>query len=347
MEPAIIVALMLLGAFSAALSAVLSSLSQEEINEISELKHKNSERLIALKLRYEDNINSYVILELFLYTLAGGLLGSYIELHFHSIWGLVGSIAVFFIFTIFFRYLFYSLGIRFAERIGLFLTPIMYLVSQTIKPLTQALKLIARNIGGEPPDEASREEIAALVDTAHEEGSLDAGEYRILRNMIHFKDVLVSDVMTPRTVMFACKADTTVEEALTMPELQMYSRFPVWEGDSLDDGIIGYIMSKDVMHAALNGKLEQTLRSLTRKVYFIPENADLDKALEKFLQRRQHLFVVVDEYGGIEGLLTMEDAVETILGVEIVDEADRVVDLRQLAKERRDRRISEQSAGEL
>ena len=108
----------------------------------------------------------------------------------------------------------------------------------------------------------------------------------------------------------------------------------------MDTGVIGYVMSRDILHSALSGKTDKSLRDFSREVYFIPENAPLDNALDRFLKRRQHLFVVVDEYGGVEGLLTMEDVLETMLGVEIVDEADRFVDMRLLAKQRRDRRIS-------
>jgi len=99
-------------------------------------------------------------------------------------------------------------------------------------------------------------------------------------------------------------------------------------------------MSKDVLLAALNDKVGLKLRDLYREVYFIPESAQLDDVLERFLNRRQHLFMVVDEYGGMEGLITMEDVLETILGTEILDEADKVADLRQLAKQRRDSRIA-------
>jgi CBS domain containing-hemolysin-like protein len=94
------------------------------------------------------------------------------------------------------------------------------------------------------------------------------------------------------------------------------------------------------LYAALKGNSSKKLRDFSREVYIIPENAELDKALDQFLQRKQHIAIVVDEYGGVEGLLTMEDVMETILGVEIVDEADKVVDLRLVAKERRDKRIA-------
>jgi CBS domain containing-hemolysin-like protein len=216
----------------------------------------------------------------------------------------------------------------------------IYLFTIVFKPVTQALKLINKSIVGIPNVEESRDEISELVESAHEEGAIDPGEYRILKNIMHFSEILVSDVMTPRTVIFSCSADLTINDVSTFQELQMYSRFPIWEGESVDDGIIGYVMSKDVLLAALNGKGNLSLREFNREIYFIPENAELDTALERFLNRRQHVFMVVDEYGGIEGLITMEDVLETMLGVEIVDEVDKVVDLRQLAKQRRDSRIA-------
>jgi CBS domain containing-hemolysin-like protein len=100
-------------------------------------------------------------------------------------------------------------------------------------------------------------------------------------------------------------------------------------------------LTKDVLRAALAGRHAVELGKLKREVHFIPENVSLDQALEQFLQRRQHLFMVVDEYGGVEGLIAMEDVMETMLGAEIVDEADHVIDLRALAKQRRDARVAQ------
>jgi CBS domain containing-hemolysin-like protein len=145
--------------------------------------------------------------------------------------------------------------------------------------------------------------------------------------------------MTPRLVVFSLPSDTPVAEAIKEPELQMYSRFPVYDNESLDS-VSGYVMTKDVLRAALAGRNAVALSKLKRDVDFIPENVSLDQALEQFLQKKQHLFMVVDEYGGVEGLLTMEDVMESVLGVEIVDEADHVVDLRAVAKQRRDARIA-------
>lgn len=198
---------------------------------------------------------------------------------------------------------------------------------------------INEKITGDDSDD-SMDELNAIVETAREDGTLEIGEYKILKNIMHFSDVLASDVMTPRTVVFSCLADTRVEDALKINELKMYSRIPLREGPSLDDGVIGYVMSKDIYSAALSGKTDAKIQDFKREIHYIPENAELDDVLDQFLKKRQHLFLVVDEYGGIDGLITMEDVLETILGAEIVDEADKFVDLRALAKQKRDKRIA-------
>lgn len=234
-----------------------------------------------------------------------------------------------------------ALGDRFSHKILPFAEQLLRVLLIVFRPLTLAVEFITRRISTvQQTEEESREEFDSLVNSARQEGTLDDSEYRILKNIMRFNEVEINDVMTPRTVVFSCSAAITVGDAVMMPETQMYSRFPVWEGDSLD-GVVGYVLTRDILRAALLGKRKQPIRTLMRDVYFIPENAVLEHALEQFLRRRQHLFMVVDEYGGIEGLVTMEDVVEMLLGVEIVDEADRVEDMRELAKQRRDRRVNE------
>ena len=205
--------------------------------------------------------------------------------------------------------------------------------------LYNALLRLTRPRSREEEEEEAREELEALVETAREEGALDAGEYRIMTNIMQLSSIEVQDVMTPRTVVAAVSADQTVADAIKLPELQMFSRLPVFDGQDLDS-VSGYVMTKDILRAALAGRQSVLLSKLRRDVSFIPESITLERALEQFLQHRTHLFMVVDEYGGVEGLITMEDVLETMLGAEIIDEADHVVDLRALAKQRRDARIA-------
>lgn len=231
-------------------------------------------------------------------------------------------------------------GGRYADML---LRPISMLMVVTLaftRILSVPYTMLMRLTHTESAEEEAREELEALVETAREEGALDAGEYRIMTNIMRLSSIEVSDVMTPRLVVFSLPETLTVGDAVKRPELQMYSRFPVHGGGSLDD-VTGYVMTKDVLRAALAGRHAVELGKLKREVHFIPENVSLDQALEQFLQRRQHLFMVVDEYGGVEGLIAMEDVMETMLGAEIVDEADHVIDLRALAKQRRDARVAQ------
>ncbi|MGA1414092.1 MAG: CBS domain-containing protein [Candidatus Kapaibacteriota bacterium] len=233
-----------------------------------------------------------------------------------------------------------AIGERYAERLTSSTYYYLKILSFVFYPFTFILVKLGTYLNPPMTESEQREEFDALVDTAREEGTLDDGEYRIFKSIMNFSEIRVADIMTPSSVVFSVQSTMTVEQVALLPELQMYSRFPVWEGDSTD-GIIGYALTKDVLRAALDGRRNRTMDRLARQANFIPDNATLEKALEQFLQGRMHMFIVVDEYGGIEGLVTMEDVLETMLGTEIVDEADRIVDLRDLAKSRRDKRVAE------
>lgn len=338
MEYYTIIFLLIIGLFISFLEGLLIELTQDAIIQNNSLKPDSSKQIQKIWDNYEDYSISLTIFERLIYLLSFFFLG-YLLFSLPFAFALVlclFSCAI----LIITRNASYALGKRLSENIAVKFGKTIIWIAMLTKPVALLTNYLIKLIAGEKDEEAAREEISELVEIAREEGNLDDDEYRILKNIMKFSEVLVSDVMTPRTVIFSCKADTLVKDVINMPELRMYSRFPIWEGDSFDTGVIGYVMAKDVLHAALRGKNNKTLRDFKRDVYFIPENAPLDNALDRFLNRRQHIFIVVDEYGGVEGLITMEDVLETMLGVEIVDEADRFVDMRVLAKQRRDIRIS-------
>ncbi len=236
-----------------------------------------------------------------------------------------------------------ALGARLHERTGGFAVQSLFVLAMFWKPLTAFSYLIYHAVSGGDTgqEESTRDDIDELLEAAHEDGEIDEDEYRLLKNIMRFSDVYVSDVMTPRTVMFAADSSKNIATVSRDPNIVRYSRFPVFEAGE-HDNVIGYAMTRDVLWAVIQGKGEEPIRNLVREVYFIPDNIQLDRALEDFLQRREHLFVVVDEHGSVDGIITMEDVVETILGAEIIDEVDTIADLRTLAKQRRDRRIGRQ-----
>jgi CBS domain containing-hemolysin-like protein len=347
MEILIIALAIFVAYYCAFISSSLNSLSNEKIDDLlSNAGNQNNKiqkkinTLHNLKIHYEDTQASFLLIEILFYLFAFSLLTVFL-LNQALLWYFIVIIELItFIILSIFRSILWAVGARFADLLALKITFPANLLHFIISPFYKLHIKIIEAISGKEKEEASRDELNAMFETAREEGSIESDEYRILKNIMHFNEVLVTDVMTPRTMLFSCNADFTVGDVANMTELQMYSRFPLWEGNSIDDGIVGYVISKDIILAALKGKQAKKLRDFAREVYIIPENASLDKALEQFLQRRQHLSIVVDEYGGVEGIITMEDVLETILGVEIVDEADKIVDLREAAKNRRDKRIA-------
>lgn len=236
-----------------------------------------------------------------------------------------------------------ALGARLHEKTAGFGVRSLFFLAVLWKPLTSLSYLLYQKISGGDTGqvESTRDDIDELLEAAHEDGEIDEDEYRLLKNIMRFSDVYVSDVMTPRTVVFSADTSKTIESVSKDPNIVRYSRFPVFESGE-HDNVVGYVMTRDVLWAVIQGKGEESIRDLVREVYFIPDNIQLDRALEDFLQRREHLFVVVDEHGSVDGIITMEDVVETILGAEIIDEVDTIADLRTLAKQRRDRRIGRQ-----
>ncbi len=340
MELPLIVLFYAAGLVAALCSAILIYISQDEIHSLIGKNYKKAQSLQYMQSEHDESINPFIILEIAFYLLASILLEYYLTSLNLEILILITIIAAVIFSIMLLRTIFFAIGAVSADSIAGTLAGLMKLYFYAGLPFYKLFSAIYDKVRGKSRLDESREEISALVESAHEEGLIEPGEYRILKSIMNFSEVYVSDVMTPRMVMFSFDADKTVEEVVHLPEIQLYSRFPIWEGESLDDGIIGYVMSKDILLAALKGKGSAKLRDFCREVYFIPENAELDITLERFLNRRQHLFVVVDEYGGVEGLITMEDVLETMLGAEIVDEVDKVVDLRLLAKQRRDNRIA-------
>ncbi len=328
------------GIFISFLTAIISNLSQDKLNELTEKKYNKIESLSKLKHRFDEKSSALYILEFVSYFISifflnYNLFQYHILMQYEFLY-----VILFFIITLFLRTFFFALGMRLADSLSSTFLPIISFLNYFNQPFFNAILKINKFIGGKSNLEASRDEINALVESAHEEGSLDTDEYRLLKNIMDFKDVYVSDVMTPRTVVFSLNSEKTIGDVINLSEIKQYSRIPIWSGDSLDEEVVGYILTKDILYSALNNKMDKKIKDLSRKIYFIPDNVELNNALEQFLEKRQHLFIVVDEYGGVDGLLTMEDVMETILGVEIVDEADRVVDLRKLAKQRRDSRVA-------
>ena len=177
-----------------------------------------------------------------------------------------------------------------------------------------------------------REEFTAMADLGEEEGVFKKEESRILRNLFRFQSVRVKDVMTPRIVVFALPEDMTVGELIEQYDELRFSRIPVYS-DNRDD-ITEYVLKDKILLHAARENQEVPLSEFTREMLVVPEIMQLPELFERLMDTREHIALAVDEYGGTAGIVTMEDVMETLLGTEIVDEADSVKDMQLLARQR-------------
>lgn len=178
----------------------------------------------------------------------------------------------------------------------------------------------------------SREEFAVMAELGEAEGQLERRESSILRNLFFtLRDHSVREVMTPRTVVFSLSQDASVEETAEEMEKSRFSRIPVYErGDP--DCVVGFVLKQDLLLAGARGEWERKLVDFRRDMLVLAETATIYHAFQKMLARRMQISAVVDEYGSFEGLVTLEDLLETLLGEEIMDEADKTPDRQELAR---------------
>ncbi|WP_263785390.1 CNNM domain-containing protein [Salinibacter grassmerensis] len=181
-------------------------------------------------------------------------------------------------------------------------------------------------------DEAafSREEFTAMAELGEEEGVFEEKESRILRNLFRFNSLRVKDVMTPRTVIFQMPEHRTIGDMVEEHDEFRFSRIPVYDDDP--DDITGYVLKDEMLLRAAQEEFDVSLSEISRDILVVHETLALPDLLERLLDRLEHIALVVDEYGGVAGVVTMEDVVETLLGLEIVDEADSVEDMQALAR---------------
>ncbi len=182
----------------------------------------------------------------------------------------------------------------------------------------------------------TRSELEMMAQIGAGEGTLKETENRIFKNLLHLGGVQVADIMTPRMVMLAIQEDMTVGEVMTEHPAIPYSRIPIYS-ESQDD-ITRFVLRHELMRVAAENRVDAPLHEMARELRSLPETTSIAQVLDEFISQQQHMFLVFDEYGGTAGIITMEDALESLLGTEITDETDLAADLREIARQRYVRR---------
>lgn len=189
----------------------------------------------------------------------------------------------------------------------------------------------------------SEDEILAAARMGARGGEISKLEHDLIQNIIALEDVRAGEIMTPRTVMFMVDGSRLLSQVAEEARGWSFSRVPVYVGNP--DEVVGYVLKNDVLGRDPRQKDERLLQ-VAKRVRFVPPSANALDLLNSFLRRREHLNLVVDEYGGIMGLITLEDVLETLVGSEIVDEKDQVADMQELARKRGRRVLKEQEGGQ-
>ncbi|MCP4932331.1 MAG: HlyC/CorC family transporter [Candidatus Marinimicrobia bacterium] len=177
----------------------------------------------------------------------------------------------------------------------------------------------------------SREEITAMAEMGEDEGSIDEQESDIIENLFRLKKMDVEEILTPRSVIYAFEDTQTVGQVMDADEDINFSRIPVFHENI--DNIIGIVYKDTLLETMADDYFEKTMANIVEPVDSVYEKQTVESVLNKFTKNRSHMFIVTDEFGGTTGIVTLEDCIETLLGVEIMDESDEVADMRELAKD--------------
>lgn len=322
------------------LEAAMLSVRDLELLQRADGGDAGAARLLAIKRdRIDDAISAILTVNTVAHTVGATLAGAQASIVFGDAWIGVFSAVLTLLVLVVTEIIPKTLGTVHASRLVGFVGLTTALMMKVATPLLLVTRLLTRMLTRDKKeDTVSHREVAALVSVATRQGALKKEISTALSNLLRFDEVRVQDIMTPRTVLAMQRVDATVEDLLRDESRGLFSRVPLYE--DTPDQVRGYVIVRQVLAEAARSEDRSTpLRDFMRPVKFVPATQKLTELLHHLIEWREHMALVVDEFGGVSGIVTLEDAVETILGREILDELDTVADLRALATELRDRRM--------
>lgn len=216
--------------------------------------------------------------------------------------------------------------VKFSSRV----IQVMVIITYPLVVMSAVItKLISKN---RQEQTTSREEIAALANIGADEGVFSNKEHKIIQNILRLKNVKVTEIMTPRVVVAAADENMYLDDFFKNKDYLKYSRIPIYSEN--DEDITGYVFRQEVFEKLAEDQHKLKLKDVKREIVIVPNSIVLFTLWEKLLEEKEHIAIIVDEYGGLDGIVTMEDIIETLLGLEIIDEKDTIVDMRKYARER-------------
>lgn len=324
---AVIVALLLFAAFLALAEMSIARTSKVKAHHLADQKKPGSPQLLEVVGDPAPYLNIVLLLTLIAH-LGGTALATKLALDAFGTGGEAVATAVMtFLVFVFAEVAPKTYAVMHAERTALLIARPVYYIGKLLRPIGRLLILIANAIISPLPGRTlpkgpfvTEEEIRHMVDVAEEEQEIEEEERELIHSVFEFGDTVVREVMVPRPDMVTAPADATVDEVLETIVKAGYSRIPIYEGDN--DNIVGVLYAKDLLKRVHESKGDLKVSSLARAPLFVPEQKRVSDLLREMQEQRVHMAIVIDEYGGTAGLVTIEDLIEEIVG-EIVDEYDQ------------------------
>lgn len=331
----IVILIILMGsALCSCTETALFSIPNVKVKQLAQSKKPAAIALQSIRHKMNRPIATIVILNNIFNIIGSIIIGSLATEVLGDAWlGLFSAILTFLI-IVFGEIFPKTIGERYAEPIALIVaipvqfitlvfTPIVWLMEQITSPFTKTRKLPTTN----------EAEIRFLTMIGYKEGVIEDDEAEMIHRVFQLNDLTAADLMTPRVILTFLRGDLTLAECQKEIIRSEHTRILVVETSI--DKIIGYSLKHELLTAIIEGKQEQKISTLSRQVYYVPEKIKADKLLKTFQDNREHLMVVLDEYGGVAGVVTLEDVLEVLTG-EIVDETDRIINLQEIAWKKRE-----------
>ena len=315
------------------LEATLLSITPAYLHSLKGKGKTYGKRLLKLKEDVDKSLSAILSLNTIAHTVGAAGVGAQAALVFGDQYIGVISAVLTFLILVLSEIIPKSLGANYWKDLAGFTSYALVWVIYLMYPLVVLSKVLTNLLS--PKGTAystSREEVVALARIGRQEGLLKENEVRILQNLMFFQSVKVEDIMTPRTVILAADQEMSLQEFFRNKDFLRFSRIPVYKENM--DNIKGYVLKSELLEMLANDKFDLKLKEIQRTILTIYEKIPIPALFDMMIQKREHIALAVDEYGGVAGIVTMEDLIETLLGTEIVDELDRNIDMQQLAREK-------------
>ena len=318
-------------ALCSVLEATLLSTPLSYITGLEDQGVKGAKRLKKLKQNTERPIAAILCINTIANTVGASLVGSLVmKVYGNTLVGVFS--AIFTLVILVFSEIFpKTIGSTYWRRLAIPASGIINVMIFIVFPIVWVMEKLTKFISDNSDQvSVSREDISAMVSVATEEEVIEKDEKKMIQNLLKLDEITAHEIMTPSVVVEMASGNMTAKE-LYDKDL-VHSRIPVCDEEN-DDYIIGYVLRQTILEKMAEDKFDAKLKEIARPILSFQENESVGTIWEKLLEKKEHISIIIDDYGTFRGLVTLEDVIETMLGKEIVDETDEVVDMQELAKE--------------